>query len=399
MIQSRIALLPLVLFSLSLHLPPAPLEAEGSRAPELAPPDLGDGLAAGSARALPLDEALLAEMGTKVRDGSFPKVTSLLLVVDGRLVYEGYFNGADRGTLHDVRSASKTIAGMLIGQAIARGKLSGVGARLGDLFPDRLPGQNPDPRKLQVTVEDLLTMSSLLECDDENQFSSGNEERMYVSEDWLGFFLDLPIKGFAPWVRKPQESPYGRSFSYCTAGVFALGQVVQKAVGKPVPDFAREALFGPLGIEDVRWAYSPLGLAQTGGGLRIRSRDLAKLGQLYLDGGKWRGESLISPEWVKTSTSAHVQATDTDTYGYLWWRRDFASKGKTFPAFYMSGNGGNKVVVVPEARIVAVLTSTNYNSRGMHQQTDAILTDYLLAALPGTASRRPGGSQGAPAIR
>jgi CubicO group peptidase (beta-lactamase class C family) len=362
--------------------PPAAALAAEPVPPELSPPDLGDGLAVETASAVPLDPRLLAELGAKVRDNTLQKITSVLVLVDGKLAYEAYFNGADAKTLHDVRSASKTIVGMLIGQAIARGKLSGVEARLAEFFPDRLPGKNPDPRKLKVTVEDLLTMSSLLECDDNNEYSSGNEERMYVTEDWLGFFLDLPIKGFAPWATKPQDSPFGRSFSYCTAGVFTLGQVVQKATGKPVPDFAREVLFAPLGIDEVQWQLSPLGLAQTGGGLRIRSRDLAKLGQLYLDGGRWRGRAVILPEWVKTSTAAHVQATDTDTYGYLWWRRDFVAGGRTFPAFYMAGNGGNKVVVVPEARLVAVLTSTNYNTRGMHQQTDKILTDYLLAALP-----------------
>ena len=87
---------------------------------------------------------------------------------------------------------------------------------------------------------------------------------------------------------------------------------------------------------------------------------------------------------VTASTAAHVQASDTDTYGYLWWRRDFVSGDRTYPAFYMSGNGGNKVVVVPSAKLVAVITSTFYSSRGMHQQTDKLLTDYILAALPST---------------
>jgi len=174
---------------------------------------------------------------------------------------------------------------------------------------------------------------------------------------------------------------------------------VQKATGQPVPDFAREALFAPLGISEAQWVFSPLGLAQTGGGLRLRSRDLAKLGQLYLDGGRWKGKAVIPEGWVKTSTAAHVQATDTDTYGYLFWRRDFQAAGRTFPAYYMSGNGGNKVVVVPEAKLVAVLTSTNYNTRGMHQSTDKVLTDYLLAALPPAPAKKPEGSQGAPNTR
>jgi CubicO group peptidase (beta-lactamase class C family) len=380
-------------FAASLAWPTLSLAAEIPA--ELQPPDLADGLAVSSASAAHLDTALLTTLGERVRDNTFQRITSVLVMVDGKLAYEAFFNGADRDTQNDVRSASKSLTSMLVGQAIASKAIAGTGAKVFSFFPERHPG-NPDPRKLQVTVEDLLTMSSLLECDDENSFSSGNEERMYVTEDWLGFFLDLPIRGFAPWVTKPKDSPYGRSFSYCTAGVFTLGQVLEKATKRPVPDFARETLFAPLGIEKVTWLFSPLGQAQTGGGLRIRSRDLAKLGQLYLDGGRWHGRQVIPEDWVKVSTAAHVQATDTDTYGYLWWRRDFVAGGRTFPAFYMSGNGGNKVVVVPSAKLVAVITSTFYNSRGMHQQTDKLLTDYILAALPSSSE---GGSQAAPSTR
>lgn len=376
---------------------PAPGLAAEPEPPELHPSDLADGLAVSPAGAAHLDTRLLTALGETIRKGEVQRITSVLVLVDGKLVYEGYFNGAERETQHDVRSASKTVTGMLVGLAIDRGAISGVEAKVFDFFPERQAAiKSSDPRKLQVTVEDLLTMSSLLECDDDNQFSSGNEERMYVTEDWLGFFLDLPIKGFAPWVTKPQDSPYGRSFSYCTAGVFALGAVVERATGRPVPEFAREALFAPLGIEKVGWHTSPLGLTQTGGGTRFRSRDLAKLGQLSFDGGRWNGRQVISAAWVATSMVAHVQASDTDTYGYLWWRRDFVSGDRTFPAVYMSGNGGNKVVVVPSAKLVAVITSTFYNSRGMHQQTDKLLTDYILAALP---SRNEGGSQPAPTTR
>ena len=362
---------------------PSPGHAAEPEPPELHPQDLADGLAVRPAGAAHLDTRLLTALGEAIGKGELQKITSVLVLVDGQLVYEGYWNGAERDTQHDIRSASKTVTGMLVGLAIDRGAISGVDARVFDVFPERRgTARNPDSRKLQVTLEDLLTMSSLLECDDNNEFSSGNEERMYLIEDWLGFFLDLPIRGFAPWVQKPQDSPYGRSFSYCTAGVFALGAVVERATGKPVPDFARETLFAPLGIEKVGWLFSPLGQAQTGGGTRFRSRDLAKLGQLALDGGRWHGRQVIPAAWVATSMAAHVQATETDTYGYLWWRRDFVSGDRAFPAVYMAGNGGNKVVVVPSAKLVAVITSTNYNTRGMHQQTDKLLTDYILAALP-----------------
>jgi CubicO group peptidase (beta-lactamase class C family) len=238
------------------HTDPAAAAADPQTpSPELQPPDLADGLPVTPAAAVNLDPRLLTTLGERVRDGSFQRITSVLVLVDGRLAYEGYFNGAGRDTQHDIRSASKTVTSMLVGQAIARGAIPGVDAKVFGFFTGRPPARNPDPRKLRITIEDLLTMSSLLECDDNNEFSAGNEERMYVTEDWLGFFLDLPIKGFAPWVVKPADSPFGRSFSYCTAGVFALGRVLEKATGRTVPDFAREELFAPLGIDRMTWVY------------------------------------------------------------------------------------------------------------------------------------------------
>jgi CubicO group peptidase (beta-lactamase class C family) len=369
---------------------PAPPTAAASPAAELAPPQLDDGLPATTAAAAGLDTALLASLAGKIADNTFQKVTSVLFLVDGKLVYEGYWNGADRDTQHNTRSATKTLTSMLIGLAIDHGFIKGVDTRLLDVFPERRAKlRNPDPRKDAITLEDLLTMSSLMECNDDNRFSSGNEERMYVTEDWLGFFLDLPIKGFPPWETKPEDSPFHRSFSYCTAGVVALGAVVDKTTGKSVPDFAQETLFGPLGIEKVGWGKTPLGLTVTAGGTLIRSRDFAKLGLLFLDGGRWQGRQVIPKKWVETSTAAHVQngQAATDTYGYLWWRRTFKAGGRTYPAFFMTGNGGNKVVVVPSARVVAVITATLYNDRIMHQQTETLLTDYLLSALPGALAK------------
>jgi CubicO group peptidase (beta-lactamase class C family) len=327
-----------------------------------------------------LSSPKLHAMEEAIHSNEFKKITSILIAREGKLVYENYFEG-DALTLRNTRSATKTVTSMLVGIAIDKKMLPGVDARIMPFFKDKQPVQNPDPRKDRITVEDFLTMSSVLECNDWSDFSRGNEERMYLIEDWVQFTLDLPVRGFSSNNKNPQDSPYGRSFSYCTAGATTLSGVLTRAAGVPTQDFARQNLFEPLGIKQADWIFSPLGLAMTGGGLGLRSRDLMKLGQLYLDGGMWHEQRVVSESWVKTSISPHARIDDQTEYGYFWWLKGFKTATKTYAAYYMSGNGGNKVAVFPEIRMVVALTSTNYSTPGMHQQTDKLLSDYILAAL------------------
>jgi CubicO group peptidase (beta-lactamase class C family) len=240
-----------------------------------------------------------------------------------------------------------------------------------------MPVENPDPRKEQVTIEDLLTMSSILECDDSNSFSRGHEERMYLVEDWVKFLLDLPVRGFPGWTTKPEDSPYGRSFSYCTAGTVTLGSVLERATKMSVPKFADEYLFSKLGTKHVQWPFTPLGTAMTGGGVSMPSRDLLKLGQLYLNGGIWNGTRIVSEQWIDESVRPHVQVDDETEYGYLWWLKNFEANGKKYTGYMMLGNGGNKVAIFPQLDVVTVITSTNYSTKGMHEQTDEILRKIL----------------------
>src|SRR5205807_236951 len=261
-------------------------------------------------------------------------------------------------------------------------KLTGVDERVLALLPERAHKmQNPDPRKDKITVEDFLTMSTPLECDDWNDASRGNEERMYVVEDWAQFILDLPIRGRMHVGEQVDSPPHGRYFSYCTGGVFTLSEVIQKVTGMRTDRYAQEKLFGPLGITDAQWVYSPLNIPQTGGGLRLRSRDLLKIAELYRSGGQWQGHRVVDEAWVKASTQPHARIDDDMEYGYLWWLKSFKAGGKSYPAFYMNGNGGNKVLAFPGLDVVVVLTSTNFNTRGMHEQTEKLLTDYILAAV------------------
>ena len=346
-----------------------------------APPALEDGWKVADPKTTGWNMATLAALEQAIADGKAPNTSSVLIVRDGALVYERYFGDADRQTLQDTRSATKSITAMLVGAAIERGRLAGAQAKVYDYFGDR-HWQQPDPRKRALTVEDLLTMSSQLECDDENAFSSGNEERMYVSADWTQFVLDLPIKGYAPWMSRPENSPHGRAFAYCTAGSFLLGALVEKATGQHLENFAAQALERPLGITDVHWGRSAEGVGMGGGGTRYRSRDLAKFGQLLLDQGRWHGQQVLPADWVRAMTTVHAQAREDADYGYLLWRFRFPVRGVERGVWAMSGNGGNYVFVLPEERLVVVITRSAYNTPKMHPQSQALLADYVLKALP-----------------
>lgn len=369
----------LLLFALLITVTPASLAQDVKEVSS--PQARQDGWTTASAESVKLSAVRLRAMETAIRSGEFKRITSVLVARNGKLVFESYFDDDGATGLRNTRSSTKTITGMLVGIAIDKGLLTGVDAPVMKFFADKQPVQNPDARKEKITVEDFLTMSSLLECNDSDQFSRGNENRMYLIEDWVKFALDLPIRGFPDWVPKPKDSPYGRSFSYCTAGVVTLGEVLQRATRESVTDFARKNLFAPLGIENAGWQFTPSGVGMTGGGLNLQSRDLLKLGQLYLSGGVWNGKRVVSERWVKASLQPHARVDGETEYGYLWWLRGFKSGERKHFSYLMQGSGGNKVAVFTELNLVIVITSRNFNMSDAHPLSERLMTEYILASI------------------
>lgn len=321
-------------------------------------------------------EAKLPALTAAIERGDYIKITSVLVEQHGRIVYEHYHAGDGQRSLHDVRSAGKSVTALAVGTAIADGVLPSVDTPAFARLSDLAPFANDGPAKQAILLRDLLTMSSAISCNDWEDASPGNEERMYPTRSWARFAADLPT---VPEYAR-DASGYGR-FSYCTAGAFLTGQIVQRATGERVDRYVQHRLFNPLGIHAVAWVSSPSGEIQTGGQTSYRTRDLAKIGRLVLNHGRWRGKQVVPSAWVNAMLTPRRRADADNDYGYFWWRRDFTTSTGAHSGWYMSGNGGNKVIVLRDLDAVVVVTSTNFNAHGMHQQTTDLVDRHVLPML------------------
>ena len=322
---------------------------------------------------------LLHELDSVVTAGKYKKISSILIAKEGELLFEKYYNDNDVNSKHNTRSVTKTMATILAGMAIDQGFIDSEKDKIFKYLQHTLPVKNPDPRKDDITIEDLLTMGSVLECDDNNWHSRGHEERMYFIEDWTQFLVDLPIRSY-PFGPKPEETPYGRIFSYGSAKAAAVGDIVQRAIKSNLDEFAKKNLFEPLEITDYKLHYTPKKVLNTAGGSEYRSRDFLKLIQLLLNKGQWNGKQLLSANWIDKATTAKVNAYNDINYGYFLWIKNFG-KDKKYNAYYMSGNGGNKVLACPDLNLTVVITTTNYNTRNAHNYTDEIMNAYIIPTI------------------
>jgi CubicO group peptidase (beta-lactamase class C family) len=308
---------------------------------------------------------------------ALPGATSVLLRRHGQVMVELYARGADAQTLHNTRSAGKSVTGLLVAAAVQDGLLrrdTPVFAVLADLQPLA----NDGPAKQGIMVADLLTMSSALDCDDNQAGSPGNEENMYPQQRWLRWAADLPTRAVA------RDAQGLGPFAYCTAGVFLLGQLLERRAPGGLEAYAQRRLFAPLGIAAWQWSHSPSGETMTGGGLRLRTRDWASLAQPLLRQGGGPGGALLAPEQVAALLSVRRSTPSRMEYGELFWRRDYELRCGQVSAWMMAGNGGNHVLVLPTLAAVAVVTRTAYNQRGMHQQSHEFMTALLDRHVCGT---------------
>lgn len=341
-----------------------------------APANLLDGFLVGTPADVSLHPAPLEALTAEVIAAKYPDTTSVLVYKDGRLVYERYFGAGGINLLNDTRSATKTLTALIVGQAVSIGALRSAEVSAFELLPDLAPFRNDGPLKRGVTLMDLLTMSSALDCNDFDPRDVGNEENMYPLTTWARWVVDLPVKeGY-------ERNPSGRGpFSYCTGGAFLLGQIVQRATRMPLDRYFDLRLLRPLGIRERQWARSPSGEFQAGGGLRLRSRDLLKVGVLLMDNGSWQGAQLVPEAWVRRMQTVTNVVDEQSSYGMFYWQREYDSPCGKINGWYMSGNGGNAIVTIPLKSMAVVVTRTHYNQPGMHQQTTDLLENHVFAAL------------------
>lgn len=322
---------------------------------------------------------LLNQLDSIITSGKYERITSVVIAQSGDVLFEKYYLDNDVNSKHNTRSATKTMATLLTGIAIEKGYINSEKDKIFDYLQRTLPTKNPDPRKDNITIEDLLTMTSVLECDDSNWHSRGQEERMYFIEDWTQFLVDLPVRSY-PFGPKPEDAPYGRVFAYASAKSAAIAEILQVSMKSDLVEFTKTNLFNPLEITDYTLNYTPKGILNTAGGSEYRSRDFLKLIQLCLNEGKWNENQIIPSSWITKATTPKVNAYDNVDYGYLFWLKSFGNQNK-YKTYYMSGNGGNKVLACPELDLTVVITATNYNNRNAHDFTDEIMNVYVIPAV------------------
>jgi CubicO group peptidase (beta-lactamase class C family) len=329
------------------------------------PKDFHDGLPTGSLTGTGLDSAALVQMVNHIAEGSLPNIHSVLIIKDGKLVFEEYFYEYEQNTLQQIRSATKSFISALIGIAINKGLIKSKDEPVISFFPGyKLDNLTEDKKK--ITIENMLNQQSGLDCNDHNGRSPGNEEKMYPTGDWVKFILDLPLAA------KP-----GAEAMYCSGNVMVLAAIIVKVSGKSLYEFAKENLFEPLGVSGYKWNFRPdSSQMNTFGQLYIRPRDMAKFGWIYLNHGKWNNLEVVPDAWVKETLTPQTTLENTP-YGYLWWHPWLMVNGIRNDATAAKGNGGQRIYLRPDLNMVVVITGGNYNAES---SSDNLLAHYILPA-------------------
>jgi CubicO group peptidase (beta-lactamase class C family) len=350
------------------------------------PTSVGDGWKTGAAERAGIDRRRLEQMTESIRSHPQDNVHAVLIERDGRLVYEEYFSGPDarrgrplgvvtftRDTLHDLRSVTKSVVSALIGAANASGAIRSLDAPLLDYFPEYTDLQVPERRR--ITIRHALGMSAGLEWNEDLSYADpkNDENVMDRSPDPVRYVLGRPI------VAAP-----GATWRYNGGTTEVLGAILQRATKQSLPDYARTVLFAPLGITAFEWIGTG-NAPSAASGLRLRPRDLAKFGSLYLHDGEWNGRQVLPRAWVRESMQRRLTLPGQEArgYAYQWWHTCYST---TAPSGLVEvptavGNGMQRIFVLRAQRTVVTVVSGRYNDRSINPP-ERLLLDFILPALP-----------------
>ena len=317
-----------------------------------------------------------------VAAGDVENLHAVLVARRGKLVLERYYAGPDQKygrdlgivrfdakTLHDVRSISKSIVGLLYGIALADGKVPAPDTPLVDGFRG-VGDLARDEARRRIRVENALTMTLGFEWNERLPYTSraNSEIAMEYAPDRVRYVLSRPI-----------VSPPGETWTYSGGSSALLGRLIEGGTGQSLLAYGRERLFGPLGITDVTWSNGSDGRPAAASGLRMRPLDLARIGQMVLDGGRWEGRQVVPADWLAESFKTRARVNERLTYGYQWWLGGGWPGGLNFVGGF--GNGGQRLFVVPKRDLVVVAFAGNYNRRAASRSTDKVMNELIMAPL------------------
>lgn len=315
-----------------------------------------------------LDEAVIEEL---IEEISKSDVNTMFMIKDGYLVKEYYKGSALKGRTTPINSATKSITSALIGIAIDKGYIESIDQKVSDFLPELLK-DDIESGKLTWTIEHLLTMSVGSQWD---EFSGESFWDMIGSNDWIDYTISQPLT----------DEP-GETYKYNSGASHLLSVIIERATGMSTKEFADEYLFSQIGIKtgvlDYYWLTDPDGYYTGGHGIDIEPIELTKFGYLFLNGGKWEGNQVISREWVETSTLFQIDTNYSEVvglgnYGFLWWVDEFEWNGQTVPYYYAGGARGQHLYVIPTFDFIVQFTGWLPNDANATIYLDQLINQYI----------------------
>jgi CubicO group peptidase (beta-lactamase class C family) len=353
------------------------------------PPLLNDGIVVDNLDTLKSDSSKIIQLTKLILADSFPNIHSLLIMKDNKLIYEHYFAGYDQNNgknlgyidhgasdLHDCRSITKSVVSACIGIAIEHKFIGSIDEPVFNYFPEY--SRYNDSIKSKITIRHLLTMTSGLSWNEYISYSNplNSEVRMNLTVDPIGFILNRDTK------YKP-----GSYWVYSGGNTQILAEIIKKTSGMPIDKFAEKYLFAPLCIKKFEWngLFFKKSMPSAASGLRLTSRDMLKIGMLYMNDGNWNKQHVLTKAWANSSLSTHVARNELKLikkggYGYQFWTYQETINKQTYDITEAKGNGGNAIFFCKSLRLVVVITAGNYNNWKIKNNTYAAFCNYILPA-------------------